>query len=273
MKANYHTHTYRCGHGGAYRDEEYVLQAIESGLTVLGFSDHTPWPYPGSFRHPSVRMDVETLPEYLASIDRLKEQYRGQIQIYVGLECEYFPAYLPWLSGIRDSLDYLILGNHWGLSDEHGELYYSKATQAQDVEDYFRYTIQGMETGLFTYVAHPDHVLSDYPAFDAVCAEGSHALCRKAKELGLPLEFNLLGFEKRELGKQKGIGFPNPDFWKIAQETGCTAIIGCDAHRPDQLANHAAVEKAEAFLQGLGISLLETLPGLGSNNRAHIGKD
>ena len=263
MIANYHTHTYRCGHAGAYPDEAYVQQAIARGFRVLGFSDHTPWPYQGSFRHPSVRMDVEALPEYLASIRSLKEKYREQIMIYVGLECEYFPAYLPWLEQQKQHLDYLILGNHWGLSDEHGELYYSKATRPEDVDDYFRYTIQGMETGLFTYVAHPDHVFSDYARFDSHCIDGSYALCRKAKELELPLEYNLVGLEKRRIGKQKGIGFPYPGFWEIAKETGCTVILGCDAHRPDHLADREGMAAAERYLGRLGVSILETLPELG----------
>lgn len=262
MIANYHTHTFRCGHSGNYTDEEFVLSAVDAGLKVLGFSDHTPWPYASSFRHPSVRMDVTELPSYLASIHALKEKYKDRIRIYVGLECEYFPAYLSWLEGVKPQFDYLILGNHWGLSDEHGELYYSKATEAADIDDYFRYTIQGMETGLFVYVAHPDHVLSDYAEFDDHCKEGSYALCRKAKELGLPLEFNLLGFEKQKLGKQKGIGFPNKSFWQIAKEVGCTAILGCDAHRPDQLTDFDTRKHAEEFLDVLGIEILETLPQL-----------
>lgn len=262
MYANYHTHTFRCGHAGNYPDEAYVLHAMDADLRVLGFSDHTPWPYTGTFRHPSVRMDVTELDGYLRAIRLLKEKYARQIHIYVGLECEYFPEYLPWLEQVSGELDYLILGNHWGLSDAHGELYYSRATAASDVDDYFRYTIQGMQTGLFTYVAHPDHVLSDYPVFDAHCEAGSYALCRNAKALGLPLEYNLLGFEKRRAGKQNGIGFPNPDFWRIAAEVGCTAILGCDAHRPEQLGNTDDALRAEAFLSKLGLTLLPTLPGL-----------
>lgn len=264
MIANYHTHTFRCGHSGNYSDEEFVLAAVNSGLKIIGFADHTPWPYVSDFRHPSVRMDIQTLPEYLISVRSLKDKYHGQIKIYTGLECEYFPAYIPWLKQIKGQLDYLILGNHWGLSDEHGELYYSKATQPQEVDNYFQYTIEGMQTKLFSYVAHPDHVMSDYPKFDNHCIDGSYALCRKAKDLGMPLEFNLLGFEKKELGKQNGIGFPNPAFWEIAKEVGCSAIIGCDAHHPRQLLDQKGVTSAEEYLHNLGIELLETLPGLGA---------
>ena len=44
MLANYHTHTTRCRHAvGA--DREYVKAAIESGVKILGFSDHAPFPH------------------------------------------------------------------------------------------------------------------------------------------------------------------------------------------------------------------------------------
>ena len=43
LKANYHTHTYRCRH--AYGSErEYIEAAIRMGIAELGFSDHVPCP-------------------------------------------------------------------------------------------------------------------------------------------------------------------------------------------------------------------------------------
>ena len=41
MTENYHTHTARCRHATG-TEEEYVLAAIDRGLKILGFSDHTP---------------------------------------------------------------------------------------------------------------------------------------------------------------------------------------------------------------------------------------
>ena len=52
MKANYHTHTARCGHATG-TDEDYVLAAIEQGFDELGFSDHVPWPYQDGYTHPA----------------------------------------------------------------------------------------------------------------------------------------------------------------------------------------------------------------------------
>ena len=45
MIANYHTHTYRCGHAVG-EDREYVETAIARGLKTLGFSEHIPMPFP-----------------------------------------------------------------------------------------------------------------------------------------------------------------------------------------------------------------------------------
>ena len=45
MFANYHTHTARCNHASG-TEREYVEAAIKSGLKILGFADHTPYPFP-----------------------------------------------------------------------------------------------------------------------------------------------------------------------------------------------------------------------------------
>lgn len=46
MIANYHTHTPRCNHAVG-SEEEYVQQALKAGIKILGFSDHTPYLFPG----------------------------------------------------------------------------------------------------------------------------------------------------------------------------------------------------------------------------------
>ncbi len=53
---------------------------------------------------------LDELPGYLASVRALREKYRDRIEIRVGLECEYFPEYMPWLWETirRERLDYVI---------------------------------------------------------------------------------------------------------------------------------------------------------------------
>ena len=262
MIANYHTHTFRCHHAGDFSDEEYVLSALDAGLKILGFSDHAPWPYKSDYVG-RTRMLPEGLEEYIQSINLLKEKYRDRIQIFLGMECEYYPDYLPWLEKLHDSMDYLIFGCHWGPSDEHGELYFRNVTETADLQNYFTYVFMGMESGLFSYLAHPDLAFSNYREFDNVCIDSSYALCRKARSLDLPLEYNISGFRQKERGKLKGLGYPCNPFWEIAKETGCRAIIGVDAHGPDDIRNSEAICFAESYLEKLGIEVLETLPSLG----------
>ena len=66
-------------------DEDYVRSAIKGGFQELGFSDHGPWKYHTDFVS-DIRMLPEDLPEYIESIRALKEKYRNQISIKIGLE-------------------------------------------------------------------------------------------------------------------------------------------------------------------------------------------
>ena len=48
MIANYHTHTWRCNHAFGV-EKQYIENAIEAGLRILGFADHTPYPFPKGY--------------------------------------------------------------------------------------------------------------------------------------------------------------------------------------------------------------------------------
>ena len=45
MVANYPPHTGRCNHAYGV-EKQYIEKAIEAGLQILGFSDHTPYCFP-----------------------------------------------------------------------------------------------------------------------------------------------------------------------------------------------------------------------------------
>lgn len=70
MIANYHTHTWRCMHASG-TEREYVEKAIEGGLQILGFSDHTPMPYAGDYVS-TVKMKPAQLEDYVNTILGLK---------------------------------------------------------------------------------------------------------------------------------------------------------------------------------------------------------
>ena len=74
MFANYHTHTYRCQHASG-SDREYVEAAIETGLKVLGFSDHCPWVYQDKEFVSKIRMTPAQVDGYFSSLEGLKKEY------------------------------------------------------------------------------------------------------------------------------------------------------------------------------------------------------
>ena len=269
---NYHTHTWRCMHAGG-TEEEYVRRAIDRGFSVLGFADHTPWPYDDGFVS-GMRMRADQLDGYLDTLRELGRKYAGQILVPVGLECEYFPQYLGWLSDLKArSLDYLILGNHYDLTDEGdhaafadaGGFYFGRCTRPQHVARYARRLIAGMETGLFDCVAHPDLFCHIYSRFDDACVAASRDICDAAAQLGLPLEYNLLGRQYHQrVGERDKLGYPCPRFWEIAAQRGARAIIGFDAHWPEHLDRRDLHDDGRAYLRSLGIEVLDYLdrPGL-----------
>ena len=79
---NYHSHTARCGHAWG-TDDAFVRAAIEAGFQVLGFSEHSPWPFADGYQPIDARqrIKVEELDSYIAAIQALKEKYKDRIQI------------------------------------------------------------------------------------------------------------------------------------------------------------------------------------------------
>lgn len=71
MIANYHTHTWRCRHADG-TEREYVERAIEGGLKILGFSDHSPYPFPEGYDS-GMRMRLDQVEGYVDTVLALKK--------------------------------------------------------------------------------------------------------------------------------------------------------------------------------------------------------
>ena len=189
---NYHTHTTRCMHAIG-SEEEYILVAISAGYTELGFSDHTPWHYESGY-HATMRMDESQLEDYVHTLSVLRDKYKDKISIKIGLECEYFEDKMEWLKDQLEKykLDYIILGNHFDGSDETG-IYYGYPVSLEELKRYVSQVIKAMDTGLFSYVAHPDVVFYDEKNQEHI--DELEKICIHAAEIDMPLEFNLLGYK------------------------------------------------------------------------------
>ena len=80
-----HIHTTFCD--GKNTAEEMVQGAIAAGCRSLGFSGHSYLPFDDSWT-----MKEADIPRYRAEILRLKRQYAGQVEIFLGLEQDIFSS-------------------------------------------------------------------------------------------------------------------------------------------------------------------------------------
>lgn len=249
--ANFHTHTTRCGHAVG-EDEEYVKQAIAAGIKTLGFSDHAPYDY-GNGWYDGDRMSLKVAEDYALSVRKLKEKYADKIDIYLGFETEYYPALFDrFLKSIEPfRVDYLILGQHYLNNEYDGKHCLSKDNTEEELTAYVNQTIEGLATGWFSYLAHPD--VFRFNGNDEFYVKEMKRLCVYAKEKDIPLEFNLWGFADDRT-------YPSERFFKIAAETGNTVIYGADAHRPDFFAEcPALIARANKALGAMNVKMTDKI--------------
>jgi len=100
-KQNLHTHSTYVD--GKDTPEELILEAIQREFGAIGFSEHSYLecsPFPN-------RLTLDRMEQYKKEIKELKSKYRDRIQIFCGLEYEFF-------SNLdTEDLDYLIGSVHY----------------------------------------------------------------------------------------------------------------------------------------------------------------
>lgn len=248
MYANFHTHTYLCGHAVG-EPEEYVKTAIKNGLEILGFSDHVPYPFDGGYRNP-IRMEVSETQIYVNMLNELKEKYKEKIKIYIGYEAEYYPKYFDKMIDNIKGCDYIILGQHALYNEKEGIWSRYETNDKALLTQYVDQVCEAADTDRFTYIAHPD--LSGFTGDEDFYREEMTRLCMHMKKRNLPLEINLLGLsEKRH--------YPNDVFWQLAAACGNKAILGCDAHDPEAVGNKKIEILGKKYADRFGIELMENI--------------
>ena len=233
-------------------DREYIEQAIKGGMKILGFADHCPWIFNDG--HVSgTRMTPSQLDDYFTSLTDLKKEYSSDIRIYIGFESEYIPELMEAQNRLLADypVDYMILGEHFLEPEPYGAYTGFENNCESELEKYVDLCIEGLETGKYLYLAHPD--LFNFTGPKEIYIKHYTRLCTFLKEHNIPVEIN-------QLGVQQNRHYPSELFLSIASETGNSAIIGCDAHIPqalsDKNAHLACIRLAEKFR----LPFVESLP-------------
>lgn len=222
----FHVHTYRCGHASSELDIAYVEKAIELGATQIIFTDHCPFPenpFPW-------RMDYEMLSDYVSMLKRLKAEFKEKIEVKIGLEAEYFPSYDWYYKKLLESGDFdlLILGQHI-YEHEDGSFGYTDIDKEAEVRGFMEATVQGMRSGYFQVVAHPDRPLDRIELWDENADKIAKTIAETALENGVVLEQNITSMERGYQYK--------PEFWKNISNKIQT-VYGLDAHCVEDMATY-----------------------------------
>ena len=250
MRCNYHNHTYRCGHASG-TEEDYIKKAIAEGITTIGFSDHTPYFFPGNYLS-YCRMEPHEIGGYFDTLLALKQKYRGYIDVKIGFETEYYPRYFDRLieEYRKYPVDYIIWAGHY-IGHEGAEDCFCGFDRTDDkarMRAYVDNAIAAMNTGRFSILAHPDmiHYVGDLDFY----RQEATRLIREAKRLDIPLEINLNGIRDKRY-------YPCDDFWRIVGSVGASAVIGFDAHQVVHVADRTEMIAGIRYADKFGINRID----------------
>lgn len=258
MNNNYHTHMKLCRHASG-EVKDYVEEAIRLNFKSIGMSDHAPFE---ELKDRSVRMYQSDFPGYVQDCINAREKYKDQINVWIGLEIEYFEGYDYHYKNLLKDLDYLALGQHYIYHPRgrNGLLSSYALGTIEELSIYVMMAEEAMSTGYFKFFCHPDLFLYNVSLFTEDHELLSRKLVKAAIKYDIPLEINANGIRKGMIDTPDGkrYKYPRKEFWQVVKEEGARVIVSSDAHEP-RLLYDEDVERCYEFAKTLGIKVEEEL--------------
>ena len=243
---NLHTHSYFSD--GKSTPEEVVVEAINQGMKVLGFSDHSPVPFENSF---AIKNDE--VQNYISTIKSLKEKYQDQIDIYCSMEMDFIPGIVKDFKKTKEelSLDYMIgsvhlVGNDinklWFIDGSKVETYdeglfnYYNGDIKKGVKTFFHQYNEMIETEEFDIVGHFDKIkMHNRDRYFTENEKWYRDLLMETltliKEKSLIVEVNTRGIYK----KRSEDFYPSTWILPIMCEMNIPVVISSDSHKSEEL--------------------------------------
>lgn len=255
---DFHTHTYLCGHAVG-TPEEYAESAYRKGVSILGFSDHSP--LPDGLRE-NVTMRRDQTEEYIARISKVKSEFEGKVDIRIGFEVDYplrdsFDQ--AFLTDVR--LDYLIGSCHylgdWPI-DYDGAEYKTRGVDSI-YEAYYDSLLKCAGSGLFNFLGHFDLPKKFGHRATSDMDTKITSVAKAAAGSNTAIEINTSG-----LRKPVGEMYPSEKIVRILFEQNVPITLGSDAHAPDEVG--ADMDKAAALLRKTGYTRIVAF----KNRKQHI---
>ena len=221
-----HNHTPLCNHADGTPDE-FIKKAIEKGIKIYGFADHAPMEFDYEYR-----MGFDDMDRYEEEIKKLKEKYKGKIEILLGYEVDFTPVVDKRV--LERNVDYLIGSVHfldnWGFDNPE----FIKEWDKRDVDDVYREYFSKIEkmasSKLFDIAGHIDlvKVFGHKPKTDI--KDLAKDALKAIKKSGMAIEINTAGLRKpvKEL-------YPSNELLEMILNEGIDITFSSDAHSPEQV--------------------------------------
>lgn len=241
MITNYHTHCAFCD--GKLMPEDYVLSAVKKGFTSIGFTSHAPVLFETDWT-----MKPTNLPIYIDLINSLKGKYKNEIQIYTGLETDYYPGCKDY----RDypGVDYTIGAIHF-IYDEKNRKYMALDGSIDEfietlditfngdiqalVETYYDLLREMLKTHTPDILAHLD-VIKKNNINNQFFIETDSWYRKQVEELLKIIKKNNVIVEVNTGGISRGYTtdvYPSSWILRLMKQMDIPLVLNSDAHHPD----------------------------------------
>lgn len=250
--ANYHTHSRWCD--GQAEIATVVQAALDAGLTQVGISSHAPVPFVPNYPL-NYALPLADLASYRAEVLRVREEYRGRIDVLLGLELDALPALRDFN---RDEVlalgfDFAIGSVHYVNVDDAGDPW-PLDRSAACFDDLVRQRYGGDARRLVGDYYALCASLADYPGVAIVghldrgaklWNAGERYFREDAPWYRAAIDDTLRAYaasgtivELSTGGWRKGLADPFPSPWIVrrCRELGVRMTLCSDSHRPDQIA-------------------------------------
>ncbi|MFT0802071.1 histidinol-phosphatase HisJ [Bacillus swezeyi] len=252
LKRDGHVHSPFCPHGSKDEFRHYIEELCKKGFQSVTFTEHAP--LPPSFSDPTPQKDsampMSDLERYFESLQHLKEEYKGQIDVLIGLEVDYIRAYEVEIKTFLDTygtfLDDSILSVHFlpaGSShiclDYDEDAFQNLIRCCGSIEQvylaYYREIFSSIVSSLGPFkpkrIGHITLVKKFVKIFpytmSASVRELVSSCIAEAGKRGLELDFNTSGLRKPHAGEVY------LEDWMMgeAQQKNIPLVFGSDAHQ------------------------------------------
>lgn len=228
-------HTPLCGHAVG-EPIEYARCAAKKGIDVITFTCHIPMEWE-AFGQKGTRMRLDQIEVYRKLVHATAEEARDLgVEVLCGIEAEVFPE-----EAHMHSMDKILKGHPWdfvlGSLHAHCRSYLNwlKDNNVNDdyarIEYYFRHLREGVLSGRYDSMSHPD-VIRTYGVVSAFRPAEHETVIRDflqaVVDQDICMEVNTSGLIKGDFEVH-----PDPLILDWASEMGVKLTIGSDSHQPD----------------------------------------